>query len=197
MARKVTIVLTGSEALNRKLLELTSKQAKEAIRKAARPALQPTLQMARALCPVKSGKLRRSLKIRAIRRTRTGVGMRVATYGSSFAGKTFYGGFIEWGWKTGTRSKEAGAIARKETRRLRRVSRDAGALSKKGTQFRDRQEAFFIREGDRVAGSRKTQSRRQIPGMRFLKRAAQRTRNQALQLYAEGILDYIRLTLKK
>lgn len=107
MARKVTIVLTGSETLNRKLLELTSTQAKAAIRSAARPALQTTLQAARALCPARDGKLRKSIKIRAIRRSRSRVGMRLSTSKSdnAFSGKTFYGGFIEWGRKVGKRRR--------------------------------------------------------------------------------------------
>lgn len=199
MARKATIVLTGSDSLNRKLLELTSVQAKSAIRSAARPALQPTLQAARALCPARDGKLRRSIKIRAIRRSRTRVGMRLTTSGSdnAFSGKTFYGGFIEWGWKTGTRSKESGAIARRVTRSLRSESRAAGALAKTGSEFRTRQEAYFSREGDRLSGSHKKQTRRQIPGQKFLKRAANRTRTAALRIYANGIVEYIRKITKK
>jgi hypothetical protein len=199
MARKITVTLTGSESLNRKLLELTSTQAKAAIRSAARPALQPTLQAARSLCPARDGKLRKSIKIRAIRRSRTRVGMRLTTGKSdnAFSGKTFYGGFIEWGWKTGTRSKEAGAVARRVARSLRTESRTAGALGKKGSEFRARQEAYFSREGDRQSGSRRKQTRRQIPGRRFLKRAAQRTRTAALRIYSRGIIEYIRKITKK
>lgn len=199
MARKITVTLTGSDRLNRKLLELTSTQAKAAIRSAARPALQPTLQAARALCPARNGKLRRSIKIRAIRRSRTRVGMRLTTSGSdsAFTGKTFYGGFIEWGWKTGTRSKEAGAIARRVARGLRSTSRAAGALAKKGTDFRTRQEAYFSREGDRLSGAKRKQTRRQIAGKHFMQRAAQRTRTTALRIYASGIVEYIRKITKK
>ena len=199
MPRKVTVTLTGSDRLNRKLAELTSAQAKAAIRSAARPALQPTLQAARALCPARDGKLRRSIKIRAIRRSRTRVGMRLTTSGSdnAFSGKTFYGGFIEWGWKTGTRSKEAGAIARRVTKSLRSESRAAGALAKKGSEFRTRQEAYFSREVDRRAGTNKKQTRRQIAGQKFLKRAANRTRTTALRIYANGIVEYIRKITKK
>ncbi len=199
MPRKATIILTGSDRLNAKLLALTTAQSKAAIRSAARPALKPTLDAARALCPAGKGKLRRSIKIRAIRRSRTRVGMRLTTSKSdnAFTGKTFYGGFLEWGWKTGTRSKEAGAIARRVARTLRGESRAAGALGKKGSDFRVRQEAYFSRLGDLKASSTKRQSRRQIAGVHFMKRAANRTRSAALQIYARGIVAYIRTITKK
>ena len=133
MPRKATIVLTGSDRLNTKLLALTTAQSKAAIRSAARPALKPTLDAARALCPVREGKLRRSIKIRAIRRSRTRVGMRVTTSKSdnAFTGKTYYGGFINWGWKVGKRRRIS----------LRRSRRDTGADTRKkiaGTRFMNR-----------------------------------------------------------
>jgi HK97 gp10 family phage protein len=108
MSRKLTVVLTGDKELNAKLAALTGKQAKEAIRKAARPALQVTLQAARSLAPIRSGSLRRSLKIRTIRRSRTRVGMRLTTSKSDnqYSGKTFYAAFQEWGWKTGSRKSK-------------------------------------------------------------------------------------------
>lgn len=199
MARKATIVLTGSDSLNRKLLELTSAQAKAAIRSAARPALQPTLQAARALCPARDGKLRRSIKIRAIRRSRTRVGMRLTTSGSdnAFSGQTFYGGFIEWGWKTGSRRNHLEAATRRFARKLRQESRSAKGLSKNGTAFRARQEAYFRHEGARRALGAKYQTRKKIPGQKFLKRAANRTRTTALRIYANGIVEYIRKITKK
>ena len=109
MARKVTAILTGSESLNRKLKVLTSKQAKEAIRKAARPALQGTLSLARSLAPKDTGRMARSIKIRAISRSRSRVGMRVTLSKSGdYSGKAFYGAFQNYGWKTGSRSQTTG-----------------------------------------------------------------------------------------
>lgn len=132
MPRKVTFILTGSDRLNAKLRALTTQQAKAAIRSEARPALQPTLREARALCPVREGKLRRSIKVRAIRRSRTRVGMRVTTSKSdnAFSGKTFYGGFINWGWKVGKRRRVS----------LRRSRTDTSDTRKKiaGTNFMNR-----------------------------------------------------------
>ncbi len=192
--KKFTIVLTGTDELNRKLLELTSAQAKAAIRKAARPALKPTLTAARANAPVKSGALKRSIKIRSIARSRTRVGARVTTAASDnqFSGKTFYGAFLEWGWKTGARKRTHAAIARRFERQLRAESRAAKALSKRGSEFRARQEAYFKREGAYRASKEKASTRRQVAAKEYLRRAARSTRSQALKLYADGILAYIR-----
>lgn len=100
-----SVVLTGSDELNRKLARLKSKDAKKAIRKASRAALRPVLEAVKAKAPKRSGKLRRSLKIRALPRSRSRVGARVTTGGKArqFAGETFYGGFQEYGWKSGNR----------------------------------------------------------------------------------------------
>lgn len=194
MAKKIKVVLTGSDEINRKLEMLTNQQAKEAIRKAARAALRPTQAMARALAPKKSGKLSRSIRIRSIRRSRKVVGARVTTSSrdNQFSGKTFYGAFQEWGWKTGARKHALDRTARRMARQLRSESRRAGGLSRRGTDFRNRQEAYFTREGGRRALLAKQTARRKIDGRRYLKNAAIRTRAQAMQLYAEGIAEYIR-----
>ncbi|XZE36547.1 HK97-gp10 family putative phage morphogenesis protein [Pirellulaceae bacterium SH501] len=194
MPRKITMVLTGSEELNRKLEELTSKQAKEAIRKAARPALQPTLAAARANAPKRSGRLQRSIKIRAIKRSRSRVGARVTTAKSDnqFSGRTFYAAFQEWGWKTGSRRGELNAVSRRIANQLRRESRAAKGLKKRGSDFRARQENYFASEGARRAARQKIAIRRQIPAKEFLRRAARSTKSQALKLYSDSIRSYIR-----
>ncbi len=94
------ITLTGDKRLNAKLARLSSKDAKALIRRAARPALKPVLGESRRLSPKREGTLRRSLAIRAIKRSRRQVGARVTTKEGLFQGATFYGGFIEWGWRT-------------------------------------------------------------------------------------------------
>lgn len=169
MARKkITVVLTGSEQLNRKLLELTSSQAKAAIRKAARPALKPTLAAARANVARRTGRLARSIKIRALGRSRNRVGMRVTTSSSdnAFSGKTFYGAFQEWGWKTGARKSRVSSVAKRTTIQAKAEARRSAKV--------------------------RPQIRRQIAGSGALKKAARSTRSQALRLYMAGIQEYIR-----
>ena len=95
---KATAVLTGDKQLNRVLRRLSGKDAKAAIRKGSRKALKPVLADARQLAPVRTGALRRSIKVRAIKRSRTRVGSRVTTGKATFTGPTFYGGFVEYGY---------------------------------------------------------------------------------------------------
>lgn len=103
---KITYVITGDEAINRKLAKLTSKQAKSVFRKSARPALKPVLAEARSQAPTKTGTLRRSIKIKALKRSRSAIGLRITTGTdtSDFQGRAFYGGFQEYGWKVGSRN---------------------------------------------------------------------------------------------
>ncbi len=104
---KVTFVLTGDKSLNRKLARLAGKDAKKVVRKAIRPALKPVQQQARnnAKAFKQTGRLGKSIKIRAIKRSRARIGARVTTGDSTgdFTGNAYYGAFIEYGWKAGPR----------------------------------------------------------------------------------------------
>jgi HK97 gp10 family phage protein len=170
---KVKIVVTGSEVINERLAKLTNKQAKDAIRKASRTALRPLLERCKSTCPVRNGKMRQSIKIRSITRSRRFVGTRI-TVGDkdkAYVGKQFYASFIVFGWKTGSRRRTREAAARLVARDLRRQSRVAGALGKRGTDWRARQEAYFVREGARQASKMKVPIRRQIPPNKFMQDA--------------------------
>ncbi len=102
---KVKIVVTGSEVINERLAKLTNKEAKDAIRKASRTALRPLLERCKSTCPVKSGKMRQSIKLRAMKRSRKSVGstVTVANKEKAYTGKEFYASFIIFGRKTGRR----------------------------------------------------------------------------------------------
>lgn len=102
---KPLVILTGDKKLNRALAKLANKDARAIVRKAARPALRPVLASAKRHAPKATGALAHSLKIRAIKRSRTRVGAQVQTAAGSFKGETFYGGFQEWGWKQGKRGR--------------------------------------------------------------------------------------------
>ena len=52
---------------------------------------------AQANCPVVSGDLKKSLKVRALKKKRHRYGVMVATSAGWFKGKTFYGAFVEYG----------------------------------------------------------------------------------------------------
>lgn len=112
---KITLVITGDAELNRKLRKLGSKEARNIVRKAARVALKPVLQEARALAPVKTGKLRKHIKIRSLTRSRKSFGARVTSgfFKNVNSGDAYYGAFVELGTKERRHrsGKSVGSIA--------------------------------------------------------------------------------------
>lgn len=116
---KIEVVLTGDKKLNRKLKKLTGKDQKKVVRKATRKAIKPIQKQAKQNIRShrESGKLEKSIKVRAVKRTRRGIGVRVTTgrAGNDFDGETFYGAFVEYGHKTGAR----GSSGRRDVKALR------------------------------------------------------------------------------
>lgn len=94
------IEVQGISELLRKLVAVGgAKFAKKALRSAIRKGGKPMLAAIKARAPVDSGDLEESLKLKAIKRTRTGVGVTIGTsaYNSLFQGEQFYGAFQEFG----------------------------------------------------------------------------------------------------
>lgn len=117
MARSAYIV-TGDKRLTRMLNSLGTKLAKKLHAKAAKVALKPVLREARVTSPVATGALRRSLTVRVLPRNRKGkLGAMVTTREGLFRGATYYGGFIELGWRAGKRTKLGAANPEQDTRR--------------------------------------------------------------------------------
>lgn len=193
----VKMILTGDERLNARLAELKLTESKKIITKAARIALRPTLAAARRNSPVRAGNLRKSISIRSLPRSRARVGARVVTSKSNnlFTGKTFYGAFQEFGWKTGARRRTVDHNVRRHIRRLRSESRrarnngDGKGLAKLGTGFRERQEAYFRAEANRLAKRDKVPNRRQVDGLHFMETALRSTEASALEIYGYEIMQ--------
>ncbi len=152
------VVVTGSAELNAKLAKLKSAQAKAAIRKASREALRPVAVAAKANAPRRSGRLSRSIKVKALERSRIRIGSRVTTGedDSQFKGKQFYGGMQEYGWKAG--------------RRVRNVELGAVRGAKRT-------------ESQKAEAAKRNNSRPQISGTRFMNRAAESKKQLALSIY--------------
>jgi len=93
----VSISITGAKELERKLKQLEPKVAKKIVRQSLRKAAKPILTRAKQLVPVITGALKKSLKVRAMRRKKGRYGIMVGTAAGWFVGKTFYGGFVEFG----------------------------------------------------------------------------------------------------
>jgi hypothetical protein len=94
----IGISITGFPVIDRKLRDLEPKLARKLVRQSARKAAAPVLATAQARCKRRSGALAKSLKIRALKRTRKAViGVRVVTGADFFKGEQFCGGQIEYG----------------------------------------------------------------------------------------------------
>lgn len=101
------VYLTGDKQADRRLKAIEAKLAGKIVRQATRQALKPVHLAARRNAPKDSGQLRRSIKIRALPRSRSRVGARVTSGSgkSDFTGEAYYGGFQEWGWVAGTNNR--------------------------------------------------------------------------------------------
>ena len=158
--------------LNDLLKELPGKEGKKIVRKATRLAAREIiLPQARNNAPVRSGALKRAIKVKAITRSRSAVGVRVTIGENDFQGDQFYGSFQELGWRSGKRSTDV----MRTQKNLRKTIKNTEA----------RAEALANNASD---------TRKQNPGKRFMKRAADtkadQATNRAALLIAEGIKDY-------
>ena len=90
---------------------IRNKILRQEMRREAKTLVAPS----KAATPVKTGKLRKSVKVRAQKRSRKGIGVFVGYSDKPFVGDMFYGAFLEWGWRIGKRpnKKIAGTSADK------------------------------------------------------------------------------------
>lgn len=104
--RPFKMVVTGDKELDKALLEIAGRQetpkhvnafVRKATRKAAKEIVLPKV---RARVPVETGELESHLTVRAKKRSRKSIGYGVTTKDGLFTGDTFYGGFLEFGFKT-------------------------------------------------------------------------------------------------
>lgn len=98
------IKIQGLEQLRKKLDVLGKTGVKRAMRPALRAGQKVITKAAQAAAPVRTGLVQRNIKTRAIRRSRKHFGMRTVLGEGFYKGKTFYGAFQEFGWKTGSRN---------------------------------------------------------------------------------------------
>ncbi len=100
MARKGAVIVTGEKAIDKKLRKLEPKIQKKVVKKALRAAVKEIiLPDAKAAAPIDSGKLEKSLTVRALKRSRKGFGFAVVTREIKGTDTPFYGQFHEFGTK--------------------------------------------------------------------------------------------------
>lgn len=133
MGMTVSFELQGGPQLERALHELPPRIGKRVINQALRAGAKVVAEGARQLVPVQSGRLKRSIKVRALRRSRRSFGVSVQTGavggrggrlstselgGLRAGGDAYYGGFVEFGHRIGRRKGHAAAL--KNVQRLNR-----------------------------------------------------------------------------
>ena len=104
MADGVRVDIIGSKDLQAKFSRLAGKEQKAIIRKAMRPAWKTILAESKRLVPVDRGLLKRGLKLRALKRSRTSFGLRVVTPDRPYLGirpkaPGYYPAALEYGTK--------------------------------------------------------------------------------------------------
>lgn len=89
-------VIEGLDDVTRALRQLPRKAQRAVIREAVKPGAELVADTARNKCPVDSGALKASIKVRAFSRKGL-MGFRIGTPKGFFKGDEFYAGFIEYG----------------------------------------------------------------------------------------------------
>lgn len=114
------VTITGLAEVNKALTELSKKVQRKVISKACRAAAKTIQAKAKTNAPKgPTGLLKRAIKVRVSKyvgnrkKKRSEVAINVQIGKGDFKGKTFYGAFQEFGWKSGRRF----ARSQKDTRK--------------------------------------------------------------------------------
>lgn len=115
-AENLTLTVSAPRALwvEQRLRAIDKKVRTKVISKATRAGAKVIQRRAQSNAPVRSGKARKAIKVRAAkyvggkgnrrRKKRGEVAFDVRLGAGNFTGETFYGAFQEFGWKTGRRN---------------------------------------------------------------------------------------------
>jgi HK97 gp10 family phage protein len=151
------------------LKKIPGKEGKKIIRKAAREAAnQVLLPVARTAAPSDTGKMRRNIKVRAIGRSKNGVGVRIGASEKDFTGDQFYAAFQELGWRVGKRTREILKFQEATRNSVRSVVKRA-----------------------EIYANNTNDTRKHIPGRKFLQKTAEQKGEQAANVAANKIGDAI------
>jgi len=94
------LTFKGAKELEAALVGMEPKLAKKVFRQAMRKAAAPVLARAKQLVPTLTGRLKKSLRVRAMKKRRHQYGIFVGTSEAWFTGDQFYAGMVEFGTAT-------------------------------------------------------------------------------------------------
>ena len=95
--KKNKLTITGDKQIDRALKNIPDKVAKKAFRKSMRPAMKVIQKEAKDNAPVDSGDMKKSIKVKAAKRSRRFMGIDVVIGEEAFKGETWYGNLVEYG----------------------------------------------------------------------------------------------------
>lgn len=105
----------GADKVIRKLKNLENKVQNKITRKALRAGAKVIQKAEKAKAPVDSGRLKRSIKVRAMKRKKGRIGVNVIMRASDFSGVKFYGNFVIFGFKRGEKQIPANNYPKEAT----------------------------------------------------------------------------------
>jgi HK97 gp10 family phage protein len=111
-------------ALQRMLENVPKKLRNKILRQELRKGAKALVPPSKAATPARTGKLRRAVKVRAQKRSQKSVGVFVGYSEKGFTGDTFYGSFLEWGWRGGKRKSGVEVLGGRKKRRFTQEQRD-------------------------------------------------------------------------
>lgn len=99
----VRVVIQGDVELIKRLKALRTTEANKIIRKGLRAGAKEVHRETVHASPVVSGKMKKSYKVRAMKRKRGRIGVQIQSGEGFFQGETFYAGFVVLGHRVGPR----------------------------------------------------------------------------------------------
>jgi HK97 gp10 family phage protein len=175
MSGPLSFELIGAKELDRKLMGLDAKVARKVAGKALRAGAKIALAEARSEVPVRTGALKKSIRITAGKNSKGFRSVRVGMSDKWYTGDEFYAAFVEFGHQLGKRTTGGARKLRKQAAYLRDVRKRTGdkALLAKERELRA--------ESVRLNRERKN-NRRMIEGKHFLEKSFARAASRALDV---------------
>lgn len=184
----IVLDLSGDKFLASFLEGLPQKVLDRVVKTAFKVPANRIAKAAKQLAPVRSGFLKKQIKVRSLRKRKGVVGVRVGTSEVEYTGKAFYAYFQEYGWRTGKRqfrTRVPERMRKEKLAGLRQQIEFSGAslvldpgLSlatrlKRQEAFREQQAKRLAKLKTRAADIEKAlgDTRRQIPPKFYFRRA--------------------------
>ena len=173
----------GLKQLNKKLKALGPKLEKKVVRQALRAGAKIILADAKRNVPVKSGALKKDVRIKTMKRKKGRVGIIIQTG----YGETWYGRLIELGWKL----KKGRSVKRAESR-LNRLKRPIKGLHGAAASAHAKKNAAEIALATKSVESAKSgKNKNTVEGRHYLKNAFDSKHQRAAAVITDKIREGI------